>query len=113
MAKKDIIPHEKKKGSEMVFRSLSLPGALIEDLKLLRYCYEKTWYKEGERKRVTYEKVFERLLSKSGLGHVDPDVFEQFIMAMKNRPESPKVMKRKTRKRVKKIATTTKEKGPY
>jgi len=98
MAKKDNITHKKVKGTEMVFRSLSLPAALVENLKLLRKTYEDTWYPQGKKKRVTYEKVLERLLSKSGLGHVDPDVYAAYLAARGSRTEYTDVVTRATRK---------------
>lgn len=98
MSKKDKIQHKKVKGTEMVYRSISLPASLIEDLKLLKDSYEEAWKEdEGEKERVTYEKIFERLLSKSGLGHVDPDVYNEFIAAKKTRKEFPGVVTRATR----------------
>ena len=100
MAKKDNIPHKKVKGTEMVFRSLSLPTALVENLKLLRKTYEDTWYPQGKKKRVTYEKVLERLLSKSGLGHVDPDVYAAYLAARGSRTEYTDVVTRATRRPV-------------
>ncbi len=82
----------------MVYRSFSLPASLIEDLKLLKDSYEETWKEdEGVKERVTYEKIFERLLSKSGLGHVDPDVYEEFVKAKETRKEFPAVVTRATR----------------
>lgn len=98
MSKKDKIQHKKVKGTEMVYRSFSLPASLIEDLKLLKDSYEETWKEdEGVKERVTYEKIFERLLSKSGLGHVDPDVYEEFVKAKETRKEFPAVVTRATR----------------
>ena len=98
MSKKDKIQHKKVKGTEMVYRSFSLPASLIEDLKLLKDSYEEAWKEdEGEKERVTYEKIFERLLSKSGLGHVDPDVYDEFKKAKETRKEFPAVVTRATR----------------
>lgn len=98
MSKKDKIQHRKVKGTEMVYRSFSLPASLIEDLKLLKDSYEETWKEdEGVKERVTYEKIFERLLSKSGLGHVDPDVYEEFVKAKETRKAFPAVVTRATR----------------
>lgn len=82
----------------MVFRSISLPASLIEDLKLLKESFEVIWYDKKER--ATYEKIFERLLSKSGLGHVDPDVYEEFVKAKETRKEFPTVVTRATRSAV-------------
>ena len=111
MAKKDKITHKKVKGTEMVFRSLSLPAALVEDLKLLRDSYEAAWYQGENRERVTYEKVFERILSKSGLGHIDPDVYETFTAAKKARKEFSYVVTRATRKTVKELAARAERNG--
>lgn len=98
MGKKDKIPHKKVKGTEMVYRSISLPASLVEDLKLLKDSYEDAWKEdEGEKERVTYEKIFERLLSKSGLGHVDPDVYSKFKTAKETRKEFPAVVTRATK----------------
>ena len=98
MSKKDKILHKKVKGTEMVYRSFSLPASLIEDLKLLKDSYEEAWKEdEGVKERVTYEKIFERLLSKSGLGHVDPDVYSKFKTAKETRKEFPAVVTRATR----------------
>ena len=98
MGKKDKILHKKVKGTEMVYRSVSLPASLVEDLKLLKDSYEDAWKEdEGEKERVTYEKIFERLLSKSGLGHVDPDVYSKFKTAKETRKEFPAVVTRATK----------------
>lgn len=98
MGKKDKIPHKKVKGTEMVYRSISLPASLVEDFKLLKDSYEDAWKEdEGEKERVTYEKIFERLLSKSGLGHVDPDVYSKFKTAKETRKEFPAVVTRATK----------------
>lgn len=97
MGKKDKIIHPKVKGTEMVFRSISLPASLVEDLKLLKESFEKVWYKGGEKERVTYEKIFERLLSKSVLGRVESDVYKEFIAAKETRKEFPAVVTRATR----------------
>lgn len=103
MGKTDKIKHKKVKGEKMEYRSLSLPTSLVEDLAILRECYEDTWFpvkeEEGPRKKrkaVSYEKVFERLLSKSGLGHVDSKVYDNFIEARKTRKKFPDVVKRST-----------------
>ena len=98
MGKKDKIIHPKVRGTEMVFHTISLPVSLIEDLKILKDSYQEAWKEdEGERERVTYEKIFERLLSRSGLGHVDPDVYEEFVKAKSSRKELPAVVTRATR----------------
>lgn len=96
MGKKDKIIHPKVKGTEMVFRSISLPASLVEDLKLLKESFENVWYKGGEKERVTYEKIFERLLSKSVLGRVEPDVYNEFISAKETRKAFPAVVTRAT-----------------
>ena len=103
MGKTDKIKHKKVKGEKMEYRSISLPTSLVEDLAILRECYEDTWFpvkeEEGPRKKrkaVSYEKVFERLLSKSGLGHVDSNVYKKFIEARKTRKKFPDVVKRST-----------------
>lgn len=96
MSKKDKIQHRKVKGTEMVFRSISLPASLVEDLKLLKEAYEETWKEGGKRERVTYEKIFERLLSRSGLGHVDPDVYAEFLKVRETRKEFGDVVTRAT-----------------
>ncbi len=97
MGKKDDIKHPKVKGTEMVFRSVSLPASLVEDLQLLKESFEIAWYAEEPRKRVTYEKIFERLLSNSGLGHVEPKVYSEFMKAKETRKEFPAVVTRATR----------------
>ena len=97
MGKKDKIIHPKVKGTEMVFRSISLPASLIEDLKLLKESFEKAWYEDGKRERVTYEKIFDRLLSKAVLGRVEPKVYEEFKNAKETRKEFPAVVTRATR----------------
>lgn len=97
MAKKDRIIHKKVKGTEMVFRSISLPASLVEDLKLLKESFENTWFNENSRERVTYEKIFQRLLSNSGLGHVEPEVYAEFQRAKESRKKSPAVVTRATR----------------
>lgn len=111
MSKKDKIQHKKVKGTEMVYRSFSLPASLIEDLKLLKDSYEETWKEGGKRERVTYEKIFERLLSKSGLGHVDPDVYQEFIVVRKTRKEFPDVVKRSTSAAVEELAARAEANG--
>lgn len=110
MGKTDKIKHKKVKGEKMEYRSVSLPTSLVEDLAILRECYEDIWFpvkaEEGPRKKrkaVSYEKVFERLLSKSGLGHVDPDVYQEFIEVRKTRKEFPEVVKLSTRKAVEEL----------
>lgn len=100
MGKKDDIKHPKVKGTEMVFRSVSLPASLVEDLQLLKESFEIAWYAEEPRKRVTYEKIFERLLSNSGLGHVEPKVYTEFMKAKETRKEFPAVVTRATRRPV-------------
>ena len=100
MSKKDKIYHKKVRGEEMVFSSLSLPASLTEDIKLLKQCYESIWFSGKKQQRVTYEKVFERLLSRSGLGHVDPDVYEEFLFVKKTRKELPDVVTRDSSKAV-------------
>ena len=97
MGKKDKIIHPKVKGTEMVFRSISLPASLVEDLKLLKESFQKVWYKGGKKERVTYEKIFERLLSKSVLGRVESDVYDEFKKAKETRKEFPAVVTRATR----------------
>ena len=104
MAKKDKITHKKVKGIELEYHTISYTTPVYEDLKLLLSCYLKTWHGDGAPKRaVTYEKVFERLLSKSGLGHVDPDVYAAFIEAKGKRTEYVNSVTRPTRKKSKKI----------
>lgn len=100
MGKKDDIKHPKVKGTEMVFRSVSLPASLVEDLQLLKESFEIAWYAKEPRKRVTYEKIFERLLSNSGLGHVEPKVYTEFMKAKETRKEFPAVVTRATRRPV-------------
>ena len=117
MGKSDKIKHKKVKGERLGYKSVSLPTSLAEDLAILRVCYEDTWFPldgKGTTKRrqaVSYEKVFERLLSKSGLGHVDPDVYMEFIEARKTRKEFPEVVKVATRKAVKELASRAEENG--
>lgn len=106
MGKKDKIVHKKVKGSVMEFRSVSLPAGLVEDLKLVRDCYRMKWYGEdGPPGAVSYEKVFERLLSRSGFGHVDPEVFEEFIALKNSRNDFGKVVTSPTKKTVDYSAT--------
>ena len=112
MGKKDKIPHKKVKGTEMVYRSISLPASLVEDFKLLKDSYEDAWKDdEGEKERVTYEKIFERLLSKSGLGHVDPDVYSKFKTAKETRKEFPAVVTRATKGLIGEIIARTQTNG--
>ena len=118
MGKTDKISHKKVKGEKMEYRSVSLPTSLVEDLAILRECYEDTWFpvkeEDGPRKKrkaVSYEKVFERILSKSGLGHVDPDVYQEFIEVRKTRKSFPDVVKRSTRKAVEELADRAQENG--
>ena len=118
MSKTDKIKHKKVKGERMEYRSISLPTSLAEDLAILRECYEDVWFpvkeEEGPRKKrkaVSYEKVFERLLSKSGLGHVDPDVYQEYLEVRKTRKEFPDVVKRATRKAVEELAARAEENG--
>ena len=118
MGKTDKIKHKKVKGEKREYRSVSLPTSLVEDLAILRECYEDTWFpmkeEEGPRKKrkaVSYEKVFERLLSKSGLGHVDPDVYQEFVQVRKTRKEFPKVVKRQTKKAVTELVARAQENG--
>ena len=95
----------------MVYSTVSLPASLVEDLKLLKESYEVIWSNEGERERVTYEKIFERLLSRSGLGHVDPDVYAEFTAAKESRKKFPDVVKRSTKKIVDELAVRASENG--
>ena len=95
----------------MVYSTVSLPASLVEDLKLLKESYEVIWSNEGERERVTYEKIFERLLSRSGLGHVDPDVYAEFTAAKESRKKFPDVVKRSTKKMVDELAARASENG--
>lgn len=118
MGKTNKIKHKKVKGEKMEYRSVSLPTSLVEDLSILRECYEDTWFPvkeaEGQRKKrkaVSYEKVFERLLSKSGLGHVDPDVYQEFIEVRKTRKKFMEVVKLSTRKAVEELAARAEENG--
>lgn len=118
MSKTDKIKHKKVKGERMEYRSISLPTSLAEDLAILRECYEDVWFpvkeEDGPRKKrkaVSYEKVFERLLSKSGLGHVDPDVYQEFIEVRNTRKEFPDVVKRATKKAVEELAARAEENG--
>jgi len=104
MNKKEKITHPKVKGKTMVYSTVSLPASLVEDLKLLKEAYQDVWKGEGERERVTYEKIFERLLSKSGLGHVDPDVYLEFTAARETRKQFPAVVTRATRNLVDELA---------
>ncbi len=112
MPKKEKIFHPKEKGKTMVYSTVSLPASLVEDLKLLKESYEETWKEdEGERERVTYEKIFERLLSRSGLGHVDPDVYVEFTAARESRKKFPNVVKKATKKMVDELAARASENG--
>ena len=111
MPKKEKIKHPKEKGKTMVYSTISLPASLVEDFRLLKESYELTWMEEGERERVTYEKIFERLLSRSGLGHVDPDVYAEFTAARESRKKFPEVVKRSTKKMVDELAARASENG--
>ena len=111
MPKKDKIIHPKEKGKTMVYSTVSLPASLVEDMKLLKESYEEIWKAEGKRKRVTYEKIFERLLSKSGLGHVDPDVYVEYTAARESRKKLPEVVKRATKKVVDGLAAKSAKNG--
>ena len=118
MGKTDKIKHKKVKGERLMYKSISLLPPVAEDLAILRECYEDTWFPlKGEdvpkkrRQAVSYEKVFERLLSKSGLGHVDPDVYKVFMEVRKTRKEFPEVVKVATRKAVKELADRAQENG--
>ena len=95
----------------MVYSTVSLPASLVEDMKLLKESYEEIWKAEGKRKRVTYEKIFERLLSKSGLGHVDPDVYVEYTAARESRKKLPEVVKRATKKVVDGLAAKSAKNG--
>lgn len=111
MSKKEKINHPKEKGKTMVYSTVSLPASMVEDLKLLKEAYEETWRGEGERERVTYEKIFERLLSRSGLGHVDPDVYAEFTATRESRKKFPEVVKKATTKVVENLAVRASENG--
>ena len=118
MGKTDKIKHKKVKGERLMYKSISLLPPVAEDLAILRECYEDTWFPlKGEdvpkkrRQAVSYEKVFERLLSKSGLGHVDPDVYKVFMEVRKTRKEFPEVVKVATRKAVKELASRAEKNG--
>ena len=118
MGKTDKIKHKKVKGERLGYKSVSLPTSLAEDLAILRECYENTWFpmkeEDGPKKRrqdVSYEKVFERLLSKSGLGHVDPDVYQEYMKVRETRKKFPDVVKLATRKAVNELAARAQENG--
>ncbi len=111
MAKKDKIQHKKVKGREMVYKTISLPVSLIEDLKILKDVYEDVWTEGTEKERVTYEKIFERLLSKSGLGHVDPDVYAEYLAARESRKQFNEVVTRATRSVVSELSARAEKNG--
>ena len=86
---------KKKWGSEMVFKSISLPANIIEKLKLLQSSYQKSY-----GRKVSYGEIFERLLSQMGLGNVDPGAYNYFQEDLKTRSEFNDVIKRSTGKAV-------------
>lgn len=83
---------KKKWGTEMVFKSISLPENIIKKMKLLQEIYQDKY----ERK-VSYGEIFERLFSPLALGNVDPGVYSSFASALKSRSEFDEVVKRPTR----------------
>ena len=83
---------KKKWGTEMVFKSISLPENIIKKMKLLQEIYQDKY----ERK-VSYGEIFERLFSPMALGNVDPGVYSSFASALKSRSEFDEVVKRPTR----------------
>ena len=86
---------KKKWGSEMVFKSISLPANIIEKLKLLQSSYQKSY-----GRKVSYGEIFERLFSPLGLGNVDPGAYNFFREELKTRSEFNDVVKRSTVKAV-------------
>ena len=83
---------KKKWGTEMVFKSISLPENIIEKLKLLQDIY-----KEQYARRVSYGEIFERLFSPMALGNVDPGVYAKFEEVLKSKVEFDEVVTRSTR----------------
>lgn len=83
----------KKWGTEMVFKSISLPVNIIEKLKLL-----KETYRQHYGRQVSYGEIFERLFSPIALGNVDPGVYSSFSTALKSREDFDEVVTRSTKK---------------
>lgn len=82
---------KKKWGTEMVFKSISLPENIIAKLKLLKEQYEAHY-----NRQVSYGEIFERLFSPIALGNVDPGVYSSFASALKSRAELDELVTRST-----------------
>ena len=98
--KKRLKEHYRVEGEEMIMDNIVLPANVVEDLRALRNSYQRVWFENDDNPRkhdVTYEKVFERLISASALGHLDPDVWKDFAAHRALRDCS--VRKRRTRPR--------------
>lgn len=72
-SKKKVI-HAKRKGQRIRYTTISIPQGFALELRRLKDVYANVW---GER--VSYESILSRLLSRTGLGSVDPDVYARFI----------------------------------
>lgn len=72
-SKKKVI-HAKRKGHRIRYTTISIPQDFADELRRLKDVYANVW---GER--VSYESILSRLLSRTGLGSVDPDVYAMFI----------------------------------
>ena len=72
-SKKKVI-HAKRKGQRIRYTTISIPQDFSFELRRLKDIYSDVW---GER--VSYETILSRLLSRTGLGSVDPDVYARFI----------------------------------
>lgn len=97
---------KKKWGTEMIFKSISLPVNIIEKLKLL-----KETYREHYGRQVSYGEIFERLFSQMALGNVDPGVYSSFTSAMKSHAEFDEVVTRSTQELADKIERRAKANG--
>ena len=72
-SKKKVI-HAKRKGQRIRYTTISIPQDFSFELRRLKDIYSDVW---GER--VSYETILSRLLSRTGLGSVDPDVYARFV----------------------------------
>lgn len=74
MRNKKKVIHAKRKGQRILYTTISIPLDFAIELRRLKDVYANVW---GER--VSYESILSRLLSRTGLGSVDPDVYAWFI----------------------------------
>lgn len=72
-SKKKVI-HAKRIGHRIRYTTISIPQDFSIELRRLKDIYSDVW---GER--VSYETILSRLLSRTGLGSVDPNVYARFI----------------------------------